>query len=298
MSCFLLQKRKSCATGRKLRRLEPSDAPEHNAGDQTGATAVVVIVEAADDLAGGIEASDRRARGVLHLRIARDAQASESEGDASGNAVSMIGRDVEPAGPVALVDAKTAGAQPVVDVGIEWDVRAWRGVEGTNGLEEALRIDTGELWRQLLEGIGGFLGDARNPILFAQQADNLLVEHLPGEQARLFQDLAPILGVGVAVEVCALIDEALAAGVDDDTEWIVVLLKAVADRKITIGRRIDIPLHGVGTRPVAVRCRADLQGHAMAPTVVQSGTPHFDQVPIRSKISGTHLGVRFKTAAG
>src|SRR3954469_22295220 len=57
----------SCAAGRKLGRLAPGDAAEHDAGDEAGAAAVVVVVEPAHDFAGGIEAADRRPRGVLHL---------------------------------------------------------------------------------------------------------------------------------------------------------------------------------------------------------------------------------------
>ena len=44
------------------RRAAPGDAAEHGAGHQPGAAGVVVVVEPADDLAGGEEAGDRRAR--------------------------------------------------------------------------------------------------------------------------------------------------------------------------------------------------------------------------------------------
>jgi len=64
--------------------------------------------------------------------------------------------------------------------------------------------------------------------------DDLLVKDLPGEHAGLVQDLAAVLGVGVAVEVEALVEKALAPSVDDDAERIVVLLKAVADIEIAV----------------------------------------------------------------
>jgi hypothetical protein len=49
------------------------------------------------------------------------------------------------------------------------------------------------------------------------------------------------------VKVGALVDEPLPAGVDDDAERIIVLLEAVADGEVAVGRRIHVPLHGVGT---------------------------------------------------
>jgi hypothetical protein len=128
----------SWATGRELGRLASGDAPEHDAGNQAGAAAVVVIVEPADDLAGGIEPADRRPCGVLHLGAGRDAQAAKREGDAGGDAVGVVGRDVETIGPVALVDGEAAGSKPVVNIGIEGDVWTRSGIELANGPKEAL----------------------------------------------------------------------------------------------------------------------------------------------------------------
>ena len=47
---------------RPLRRAAAGDAAERRAGHQPGAAGVVVVVEPADDLAGGEEAGDRRGR--------------------------------------------------------------------------------------------------------------------------------------------------------------------------------------------------------------------------------------------
>ena len=59
--------------------------------------------------------------------------------------------------------------------------------------------------------------------------DDLRVEDLPGEQAGLPHDLVAVFRVGVAVEVEALVQEALAARVHQDAERIVVLLEPIAD---------------------------------------------------------------------
>jgi hypothetical protein len=63
------------------------------------------------------------------------------------------------------------------------------------------------------------------------------------------------------VEVGALIEEALAARVDDDAERIVVFLELIPDRKITIRRRVDVPGDRMTARPVAMRSRANRERH-------------------------------------
>ena len=99
--------------------------------------------------------------------------------------------------------------------------------------------------------VGLLLGDARDAVFLAQQVHDLLVEDLPGEQARLLHHLMAVFGIGVAVKVEPLVEEALAARIHQDAEWIVVLLEAVADREVAIGRRIHVPLHGMRARPMA-----------------------------------------------
>src|SRR6516165_170820 len=91
--------------------------------------------------------------------------------------------------------------------------------------------------------------------------DNLLVEDLPGEQAGLVQDLTAIFGVGVAVEVAALVQETLAPGVDDDPERIVVLLEAITDIEVAKGRGVQIPGDGMRTRPVPGNGRTQVERH-------------------------------------
>jgi hypothetical protein len=63
----------------------------------------------------------------------------------------------------------------------------------------------------------------------------------------------------VAVEVAAFVDVALAFGVDEEAERIIVLLELVADREVAIGRRIDVPGDRMAARPIAVGPRPDIE---------------------------------------
>src|SRR5271165_4284730 len=88
------------------RRVPSGDAAEDGAGHQARAAGVVVEEEAAGDLAGGVEAGDRVARGVLDLGVAGDLEAAEGEGDARCHGIGLVGRLVEGLGPVGLVDCE------------------------------------------------------------------------------------------------------------------------------------------------------------------------------------------------
>ena len=58
---------------------------------------------------------------------------------------------------------------------------------------------------------------------------------------RLLQHHAAVFRVGVIAEIGALVDEALAVGVDHDAERIGVLLEMVADREVAEFRRVAVP---------------------------------------------------------
>ena len=75
---------------------------------------------------------------------------------------------------------------------------------------------------QLFERIRAHLGRAAHLVFVAQQMQHLRVEHLPGVAAGLREHGAAVFGVGVIAEIRALIDEALAVGVDHDAERIAV----------------------------------------------------------------------------
>ena len=67
--------------------------------------------------------------------------------------------------------------------------------------------------------------------------------------------------VGEAVEVEALVEEALAARVHQDAERVVVLLEAVADIEIAKGRGVQVPGDGMRPRPVPGNGRAEIERH-------------------------------------
>src|SRR5580658_4906063 len=88
-----------------------------------------------------------------------------------------------------------------------------------------------------------------------------LIENLPCELIRLFEDYATILRISIVAEVRTLIDEATAARIHHYPKGIAMLLKAIADRQIPKLRRVAIPADGVASRPIAKWHRADIQRH-------------------------------------
>ena len=135
-------------------------------------------------------------------------------------------------------------------------------------------------------------------VFVALQVLHLLVEDLPGELARLLQHHAAVFGIGVVAEIGALVDEALAGGVDQDGERIGVLLELVADREVAEFRRVHLPLHRVAARPVAARARADVQRHADAVAGVEAGAAHLGEVPAGAEIARAPFGIGLEAAAG
>ena len=116
--------------------------------------------------------------------------------------------------------------------------------------------------------------------------------------ARLVQDLAAVLGVGVVAEVGALVEEALAVGVEQDAERVGVLLEAVADGQVAELRRVALPLHRVAAGPLAGRHGADVQRHAQAVAGVEARAAHLGQVPAGAEVAGAPLGVGLEAAGG
>ncbi len=127
---------------------------------------------------------------------------------------------------------------------------------------------------------------------------DFLVEDLPGEHARLVQDLAAVFGIGVAVEIEAFVQITLAARVDDDAERVVVFLEAVADIEIAKGRRVQIPGDRMRARPVAGDRRTQIERHLQSLAGVEARAAHLGEVPIRPEIARPHLGIGLEPAAG
>ena len=213
----------------------------------------------------------------------------------------MIGvkrRSIERHRPVGLIDRQPVRPPPVEHIRVERNVACAGGVEFAHCPQKSCRVHAGELGRQLLQRVCLRLGDAADAILAAQQRVRLGIKNLPGEHARQAHDPAAVFRIGVAVEIGALIDIALALGIDEDAEWIVVLLELVADGEVAIGRRVDVPGHRVASRPVAVRPRAGSERHVEARAHVETSAADFRELPARPEIAGAHLRIGFKAAAG
>ena len=142
------------------------------------------------------------------------------------------------------------------------------------------------------------LGDLANAVLIAQQMGGLLIEYLPGDLARLVQDLAAVLCVGVIAEVGPLVEEALACGVDDDAERVAVLLEPVTDRKVAELRGIAVPGDRVAAGPVARGGGAGFEGHLDAVAGVVPRAPDLGEVPARAEVAGPPFGVGLEAAGG
>ena len=102
----------------------------------------------------------------------------------------------------------------------------------------------------------------------------------------------------MAVEVQAFIDVALAFGVDEEPERVVVLLELVADREIAIGRSVDVPRHRMGTGPMAVGPCADRHRHVEPGAHIESRTAHPRHFPTGAKVLCPHFRIGLEAAAG
>src|SRR5581483_9670452 len=233
----------------------------------------------------------RMAVAIHYAALGVDAQAAEGEGDAAGDGIGLERRLVDGVGPVRLVDGKALGATAVLDVRIELDVGAHRLVVGLDGRQRLRRVDVLELVAQLFQRVGAHLAHALDAVFVAQHRDDLVVEHLVGELLRLLEHHAAVFGIGVVAEVGALVDEALAIGIDHDAPGIRVLLEIVADRQVAVLRRVAIPLHRVAAGPVADRLRADGERHLDAVAGVEAGAADLCQLPGGPEIARAHLRV-------
>jgi hypothetical protein len=135
-------------------------------------------------------------------------------------------------------------------------------------------------------------------VFVAQQVGDFPVEDLPGELARLGQDLPAVLGIGVIAEIGGLVEEALAPGVQYDAEGIAVLLEGIADGEVAELRRVAVPADGVTAGPVASRRGSDVEGHAQAVAGVEAGAAHLREIPAGAEIARAPFGVGLEAAAG
>src|SRR6185295_9146147 len=274
------------------------DLAEHRARAQARATRIVEVEDAADQLARRIEPADRLIVGVEHFTVGVHAQAAERKCNATGDRIAFIRWLIDRVRPVALVDREAFGAAAVLDVRVERNVLPHRLVPLGDGLDELTGVDAFELAGQLLDRIGGDLGDLPDAVLVALQVLHFLVEDLPGELTRLLQDDAAILRIGVVAEVGALIDEALAGRVDHDGKRVGMLLELVADREVAEFRGVHLPADRVAARPVAARARTDVKRHADAVAGVEAGAAHLGEIPAGAEIARAPFRIGLEAAGG
>ena len=129
------------------------------------------------------------------------------------------------------------------------------------------------------------------------QGQHLRVEDLPRELARLPQDLATVLRVGVVAEVGALVHEPVPLGVQHDAEGIRVLLEVVADVEVAEIGRVHVPGDSVAAGPVAAAGGPGVQRHADAVAGVEAGTADLRDFPAGPEVLGAPGGIGFEAAA-
>src|SRR5262249_8428539 len=115
----------------------------------------------------------------------------------------------------------------------------------------------------------------------------------------LLEHGAAIFGVGVVAEIGALVDEALAVGIDHEPERVAVpVAGAVLAVDIAVVVGVALPRDRVTARPLPVGLRTDLERHADAVASVVTGAAHLRHVPARAEIAGAPFPVCLEAAAG
>src|SRR5262249_6537554 len=104
------------------------NAAEYRPGSEPRAAGIVEIAQPDHQFADGIMYADRLIVVVEHFRVGGDAQAAKGESHAAGHRISFERRLIDGICPVTLVDRETFGAAAILDVWIEWNVRAHRPV--------------------------------------------------------------------------------------------------------------------------------------------------------------------------
>ena len=163
--------------------------------------------------------------------------------------------------------------------GIVGNVGAHCRVESRDGRKTGLARHAIQLGDEGLDRVG--LGARRllDAIFAVQPRRAVLVEDLPGDLSRLRQNGPPELGVGQRPDVGALIEEALAIGVDDDPFKIVVAFEHRAELKLVHVRRVEVPACRMAARPVAERHGAAVERHAKAVAGVETRPAHLGEIP-------------------
>src|SRR5260221_2613252 len=129
----------------------PCNPPEYSAVCQARAPGIVEPEDAAYQLAGGIQAGNRRAVRAHHLRVGIDLQAAERERDAAGDRIGLEGRRIEGVRPVRFRNREAPRASSVLDVGVERNVGAHRAVVAFDFFQCIFMVDVVERAHQFLQ---------------------------------------------------------------------------------------------------------------------------------------------------
>ena len=279
-----------CRGGARAR--EPA---EDGAAHEACTRRVVVEEEAARELARGEEARHHAIRGVAHARRVVDLEAAVREGDAARHGVGDVGRRVDPLRPVGLRRlALGRRPQPVEVEGVELPLAA-RGVEALDGGDQRIRIDP-ELLRERRQVIGD---DGRaGRVARLEQVHGLVVEELERPRALLRADGRAGLGVRHPHVHLALVDEALAVGVQQQRVGVAVAAHLVGEPQVADIGRARVERRCVAAAPVAGGLRARVHGRGEHGAHVEARAAHLHEIPAGAEPALAHLGVRLEPARG
>src|SRR5262249_53990076 len=115
---------------RSLRGTAPGDAAKHRAARQSGRAGVVEVEQSAEHLTRGERAPNWAVAGVENLRIGRDFESAEREGDTARDRVGLERWILQRDRPVRFRDRETPRAAAILYVRIERLVARDGRVEG------------------------------------------------------------------------------------------------------------------------------------------------------------------------
>lgn len=164
-----------------------------------------------------------------------------------------------------------------------------------------LVVDAFEQFDKFLQGVG--LDEMRIvELVFAvEQVVDLMVEDLPGELLGLLQHRTAKLCVGVVAEIDALIDEALAPGIQHDAEEVadlaVVLAFEMRQVEVAVVRHMQVHRGRVTTLEQAMRLGAKLERQLEPVSGIVRRAAHLRLHPLLSDVLGPQFGAGFEAAA-
>src|SRR5262249_7377742 len=270
---------------------------EYRTSHKASAARIIKIEKSSDQFTSGMQAGDRLAVRIDHARRCIDLQPAEGEGNTTGHRVSLKWRLIDSIGPVQFIDRQAFGPSSILDVRIEDYVCANGPVVCLDCLKRTLCIHIVKFFHELLERVGANFSNLLDAIFVTQQRNNLFVENLPGELARLHQDRAAVFCIGVITKICTFVHEPLAVCIDHNAPRIRMLLEVVANGEVAEFWCVAVPADRVTAGPVPGWHSANFECHANAIASIETGAAYLGELPTRAKISGAHLRVGLETSS-